>query len=101
MEKVYILLADQDPETQDGIFSYFKERYNLLLFMPSLLTDLFQEPFLSSNLAVINTNFLGNQVFAALKTLKISNPTLPIIFTSSKDENELGLNVYKLGVKGY
>lgn len=101
MEKVYILLADQGPEIQNGIFSYFKERYNLLLLMPYLLTDLFQEPFLSSNLAIIDSKFLGNQAFVALKALKICNPTLPIIFTSSKDEYELGLNIYKLGVKGY
>lgn len=97
VEKTNILLAGRDSEFQDLIFSYFKVEYNLLLLLPPSFDDLFKNPFSNPSLAIIDSGFSGNRGLEALKDLKDSKSSLPVIFTSY--QTELCFNAFKLGAR--
>tara|TARA_B100000315_G_scaffold217965_1_gene218927 strand:+ start:3441 stop:4211 length:771 start_codon:yes stop_codon:yes gene_type:complete len=99
MEKINFLLADKDIHLENTILPYFKEKYNLSLLKPSSFDDLFTEPYLNSSIAIVESAFSGDRGLEALKSLKTLNPSLPIIFTTSQDTEELCLCAYKLGAR--
>jgi len=99
MERLHILVAGGEAEIQDEIFSYFKDKYNLLMLMPPSIDCLFQKPFINSSLAIIDFGFSNYKGLQAIKRLKASKQSLPIIFSASHGAEELGFRAFKLGAR--
>jgi len=99
MEKINILLADQQTDFQSAISSYFRPQYEINCLTPPAFDDLFKKPYLNFSIAIIDSGFSGSRGLEAIEVLKTSNPSRPIIFTTSQDTEQLCLCAYKLGTR--
>lgn len=101
MSRINILLADENEEIRNTIFSNLENRFNFLLLMPHSFDELFKAPYLDSFLAIIDHSFSGNRGLTVMKKVKIHRPALPVIFTTHQSTKELYSSAFKLGARDY
>ena len=99
MESYDIICAHGKSEKSIEIYQKLKENYTL--HCPSSMEDLFNDPSLHSHVAIIDNKFLNNRGLDALKSLKSTNASMPVIFITDDGTEEICQSAFRLGAWDY
>ena len=99
MEPCDIICAQGKSEKSIEIYQKLKENYTLHCL--SSMEELFHDPWLHSHIAIIENKFSNNRGLDALKSLKSTNASLPVIFIVDEGTEDICLSAFRLGAWDY